>query len=68
MSCGQAILVWGMAAIALCSCGSTAEPGEPLKGPYLGQKPPGATRATFAPGFVSTPARELTLDAASSGM
>ena len=59
MSCGPAILVLGMAAVVLPSCGSAAEPGEPLEGPYLGQKPPGPTRTTFAPGFVSTPAREL---------
>ena len=59
MSCGQAILVLGVAAVLLPFCGSAAEQGEPLEGPYLGQKPPGSTPATFAPGFVSTPAREL---------
>ena len=59
MGCKRAILVLGMAATVLPSCGSASEPGEPLRGPYLGQLPPGPTRATFARGFVSTPAREL---------
>jgi Tol biopolymer transport system component len=36
------------------------ESGSPfLKGPYLGQKPPGTTPEVFAPGFVSTPAHEF---------
>lgn len=48
-----------MVAIVSPSCGSAAEADPPLQGPYLGQKPPGPTRATFAPGFVSTGAREL---------
>jgi hypothetical protein len=30
-----------------------------LKGPYLGQKPPGMTPEVFAPGFISTEEREL---------
>ena len=30
-----------------------------LKGPYLGQKPPGMTPKIFAPGFISTEKREL---------
>jgi hypothetical protein len=30
-----------------------------LKGPYLGQKPPGMTPEIFAPGFISTDKREL---------
>jgi len=30
-----------------------------LKGPYLGQKPPGMTPEIFAPGFISTEGREL---------
>jgi len=29
-----------------------------LKGPYLGQKPPGITPEVFAPGIISTPAHE----------
>ena len=39
---------------------NSAQQGNPefpkLKGPYLGQKMPGATPAVFAPGIVSTEA------------
>jgi hypothetical protein len=59
MTCGQVLFVLGVAAALLPSCNSAAELPEPLEGPYLGQQPPGPTRATFAPGFVSTRAREL---------
>jgi Tol biopolymer transport system component len=51
------------AAILLIDCSSYAQTGESgsplLKGPYLGQKPPGITPEVFAPGFVSTPAHEF---------
>jgi len=30
-----------------------------LKGPYLGQKPPGMTQEVFAPGIVSTDSHEF---------
>lgn len=53
------ILVLAMAATVLPSCGSASEPDEALRGPYLGQAPPGSSRETFAAGFVSTSAREL---------
>jgi len=33
--------------------------GQALKGPYLGQKPPGTTPQIFAPGIVSTQAHEF---------
>lgn len=40
--------------------GQTKEAGvPPLKGPYLGQTPPGKTPALFAPGIVSTEAHEF---------
>ena len=44
---------------ALCFC-SWALAGElpVLKGPYLGQKPPGQAPEVFAPGSISTPAAE----------
>jgi len=43
--------------------GATAEPeGFPvLKGPYLGQNPPGMTPEVFAPGIISTDATDGTL-------
>jgi Tol biopolymer transport system component len=51
------------AAILLIACSVSAQTEEstapPLKGPYLGQKPPGTTPAVFAPGFVSTSAHEF---------
>ena len=41
-------------------CSQTAEAGLPvLKGPYVGQAPPGKTPVVFAPGFVSTDAHEF---------
>jgi hypothetical protein len=42
----------------LCAQTSRSE-SAPLKGPYLGQKPPGTKPEVFAPGFVSTPAHEF---------
>ncbi|MFA4946990.1 MAG: hypothetical protein WC674_00580 [Candidatus Krumholzibacteriia bacterium] len=52
-----------VAVILLVDCSlyaQTDESGSPLlKGPYLGQKPPGITPEVFAPGFVSTPAHEF---------
>lgn len=39
-----------------------------LKGPYLGQKPPGRTPELFAPGIVSTKADEYALEVSPSGM
>jgi len=51
------------AAILLIACSSFAQTDQSesplLKGPYLGQKPPGMTPEVFAPGFVSTPAHEF---------
>ena len=51
------------AAILLIDCSlyaQTDESGSPLlKGPYLGQKPPGITPEVFAPGVVSTSAHEF---------
>jgi len=51
------------ASIALASSGLNAQTPQTespvLKGPYLGQKPPGTTPAVFAPGFVSTSAHEF---------
>jgi Tol biopolymer transport system component len=51
------------AALLLIGCSLYAQADEsgspPLKGPYLGQKPPGTAPEVFAPGFVSTSAHEF---------
>jgi hypothetical protein len=64
-----------MVAVALswgCKCETQSEafleegPSK-LVGPYLGQEPPGAEPALFAPGLVSTGAQELSLCASPDG-
>jgi len=37
----------------LCTAAAPAEEWPTLKGPYLGQKPPGMTPEVFAPGIIS---------------
>jgi ankyrin repeat protein len=44
-----------------------AEASPPLRGPYLGQKPPGRTPEIFAPGIVSTRADEYALEVSKNG-
>lgn len=48
----------GVIVIILSSC-SNRITIQDLKGPYLGQKPPGMTPEVFAPGFISTDKNEL---------
>jgi WD40-like Beta Propeller Repeat len=40
--------------IAVCNCQNNQKDFPVLKGPYLGQKPPGMTPEVFAPGIIST--------------
>ena len=54
MKC-KAIFIGIISTILFVFCGRTQKGGFPvLKGPYLGQKPPGMTPEIFAPGTVST--------------
>lgn len=51
------ILVFSVLTMSSKSYGHEKSPV--LKGPYLGQKPPGSTPQVFAPGFVSTEHRDF---------
>ena len=44
--------------VMACVCLQAATTIPTLKGPYLGQKPPGMTPEVFAPGIISTDAQE----------
>ena len=53
----------------LATAAFAREEGFPeLKGPYLGQEPPGLTPEVFAPGVVSTPAHEFSCCFSPDGM
>jgi hypothetical protein len=48
-----------VAALGLLASSPGRSSQSTLRGPYLGQTPPGATPQVFAPGFISTPAHEF---------
>lgn len=60
-----AILIVVFALLFVCYCASDEQENDKdfpvLKGPYLGQKPPGMTPEVFAPGIVSTGINEAAL-------
>ena len=59
MRYGTSAPLLSLIAVVLSACGAPPEASEPLRGPYLGQTPPGTTPQLFAPGVVSTRALEL---------
>ncbi len=55
-----AFRITAILAVALTACCQAVQAEPPvLKGPYIGQKPPGTTPEVFAPGVVSTGAHEF---------